>query len=176
MQNNKLNNILIKLIDKTRNIINMTTQEIYDGIKKYFTINELVGKRTVKKYGERAWRFLDHNTLHALLIVREGIGKSITVNSGNTQQRGLRTNIQQLVRKKSLKDRLYISAHIQGKAFDFDVKGMTAEEVRNWCVTNSNLFPVKIRLEHRLNGNIISWVHLDTIWEAKNPTVYLFDV
>ena len=154
----------------------MTTENIYTRIKKYFTINELVGKRTVNKYGEKAWRFLDHNTLQALLIVREGIGKPITVNSGSTQQRGLRTNIQQLVRKKSLNDRLYISAHIQGKAFDFDVKGMTAEEVRDWCVANSNLFPFKIRLEHKLNGKIISWVHLDTIWEEKNPNVYLFDV
>ncbi len=153
----------------------MTTKDIYNRIKKYFTIHELVGKRTAKKYGERAWRFLDRNTLHALLIVREGLDKAITVNSGDRQQRGLRTNIQQLVRKKSLKNRLYISAHIQGKAFDFDVKGMTAEQVRDWCLANSNLFPFKIRLEHKLKGKIISWVHLDTIWEEKNPRVYLFN-
>ncbi len=154
----------------------MKTQDIYDQIKKYFGIRELVGKRALNKYGERAWRFLDPKALHALLIVREGINRRITVNSGNRQQRGLRTNIQQIVRNKSIKNRLYISAHVQGKAFDFDVEGMTAVEVRRWILNNSKLFPFKIRLENNKNGNPISWVHLDTHWEAKNPLIYLFDV
>ena len=147
----------------------MKTQQIYNKIKTYFTIEELVGKRTAQKYGERAWRFLDPKALRALLIVREGINSQITVNSGRRQQRGLRTNIQQIVRQKSLRNRLYISAHIQGKAFDFDVKGMTAQQVRDWIVKSHKLFPFKIRLE---DG--VSWVHLDTIWEEKNPKVYLF--
>ncbi len=147
----------------------MKTKDIYINIRKYFHIEELVGKRTYKRYGETAWRFLDPKALHALLIVREGINKRIVVNIGNRQQRGLRTNIQQMVRKKSLRNRLYISAHIQGKAFDFDVKGMTAKQVRNWIKENAGRFPFKIRLE---SG--VSWVHLDTIWEDKNPHVYLF--
>lgn len=154
----------------------MTTKEIYDGIKKYFTIKELVGKRTVKKYGETAWRFLDPKTLHSLLIVREGLGKSITVNTSRLQQRGLRTNIQQMLKKKSLANKLYISAHVQGKAFDFDVKGMTAIEVREWIVANAVLFPYKIRLENKMKGKPISWVHMDTHWQEKNPRVHLFDI
>ena len=160
----------------------MKTAVIYKGIKKYFGIHELVGKRTVKKYGQRAWRFLDPKTLHTLLIIRENIthkGKSdlaITVNHGSAQQRGLRTNLQQIVRNKSLRNRLYISAHVQGKAFDFDVKGMTAAQVRKWIIKNRNLFPYKIRLENKMNGKPISWVHLDTVWEPQNKGVHLFDV
>lgn len=142
---------------------------VRERIKKYFNISELVGKRTVKKYGERAWRFLDYRALYALLIVREGLDKSITVNSGSREQRGLRTIIQQIVRRKSIRNVLYISAHIQGKAFDFDVKGMTAKEVREWIVNNGYLFPFKIRLE---DG--VSWVHIDTVYEEKNNKVYLF--
>ena len=147
----------------------MKTKDIYKNIKKYFSISELVGKRTVRKYGETAWRFLDPKALHALLIVREGIRLPITVNVGNRQQRGLRTNIQQMVRNKTILNRLYISAHIQGKAFDFDVEGLSAKTVRKWIVENSGRFPFKIRLE---SG--VSWVHLDTVWENKNPHVYLF--
>lgn len=147
----------------------MKTKDIYQQIKKYFSIEELVGRRTAKKYGQTAWRFLDPKALHALLIVREGIRRPITVNAGNRQQRGLRTNIQQIVRNKSLRNRLYISAHIQGKAFDFDIKGLSARVVRGWIQENAGRFPFKIRLEIG-----VSWVHLDTIWENKNPRVYLF--
>lgn len=147
-----------------------TEKEVREEIKTYFSIKELVGKRTYKKYEQRAWRFLDYRLLYALLIIRTNLGLSITVNYGNKQQRGLRTIVQQMVKNFFYKDKLYISAHLLGKAVDFDVKGMTAREVRNWIINNKDLFPFKIRLE-----NNVSWVHLDVIWEDKNPKVYLFN-
>ena len=147
----------------------MRRDEIINNLSEYFGIHDLVGKRTFAKYGQRAWRFLDTDALHALLIVRQGIGEPINVNYGNKQQRGLRTNIQQIVRKKSLKNKLYISAHVQGKAFDFDVKGWSSHDVRQWAVQNKSKFPFKIRFE---DG--VSWVHMDTIDEPQNSHVYLF--
>ena len=144
----------------------MNRNEILDELKNYFDISELVGHKTHTRYGERAFRFFTTNILHALLIVRKGLDLPITVNGNGMEQRGLRTNIQPIVKNKTS---LYISAHILGRAFDFDVKGMTAGEVRNWIVENSNLFPFKIRLE---DG--VSWVHLDTIDEPQNPNVHLF--
>lgn len=148
----------------------MDRSEIIRELKQYFKISELVGSKTNSTYGERAFRFFGTNILHALLIVRENIGNPITVNGRGMEQRGLRTNIQPIVKSKSDRDRLYISAHIQGRAFDFDVKGMTAQEVRDWIVANENLFPFKIRLE---DG--VTWVHMDDIDEEKNPKVYLFN-
>lgn len=147
----------------------MTREQIIGNLKNYFNIKELVGSRTHSRYGERAWRFLDTNTLHALLIVRKGADRAISVNYGNKEQRGLRTNIQPLVRKKTQRNKLYISAHLLGKAFDFDVKGWSASKTRKWIVANENLFPFKIRLEDGVN-----WVHLDTIDEPQNPKIYLF--
>lgn len=138
-------------------------------IKKYFNINELVGGRTLRKFKERAWKFLDFRALYALLIIREGLGKPITVNSGRRQQRGLRTIAQQMVKNKVYRNLLYLSAHLLGKAFDFDVEGMTAQEVRDWIIKNEHLFPFKIRLEDK-----VSWVHLDVIYEEHNPKVYVF--
>lgn len=150
-----------------------TENQVRSEIKQYFSIKELVGKRTYKKYGERAWRFLDYRLLYALLIIREGIDRSITVNNwsfgGKRQQRGLRTIVQQMIKNYFYKNKLYLSAHLFGKAVDFDVKGMTSQEVRDWIVSNERLFPFKIRLEDK-----VSWVHLDVIWEEKNKKVYLF--
>ena len=147
----------------------MSRSEIIKQLKDYFSVKELVGSRTYNRYKERSWRFFDTDILHALLIVRSNLDAPVTVNGNGREQRGLRTNIQPLVRKKTNRNKLYISAHILGKAFDFDVKGMTAKQVRNWIVKNSYRFPFKIRLE---DG--VSWVHLDTIDEPHNPKVYLF--
>lgn len=138
-------------------------------IKEYFDIQELVGRRTYKRFGVRAWRFLDYRLLYALLIIREGLDNPITINHGVAQQRGLRTIVQQMIKNFFYKDRLYLSAHLLGKAVDFDVKGMQAQSVRDWIVENQELFPFKIRLEDK-----VTWVHLDVIWEQKNPKVYLF--
>lgn len=143
--------------------------EVRKRIKEYFDIQELVGRRTYKRFGIRAWRFLDYRLLYALLIIREGLNKHITINHGRTQQRGLRTIVQQMIKNYFYKDRLYLSAHLFGKAVDFDVKGMQAQSVRDWIVENQELFPFKIRLEDK-----VTWVHLDVIWEQKNSNVYLF--
>ncbi len=150
-------------------------KHILKEIKKYFDVREFVGKRTYKKYGQSSWKFIDIRLLETVLIIRKKLGKPMYANNwykkgGRFSQRGLRTNIQQIVRKKSLKDRLYISAHVLGKALDFDVQGMTAHQVREWIIQNHSIFPYKIRLE----GNV-TWVHLDIISEEKNSKVYVFN-
>ena len=89
------------------------------------------------------------------------------------QQRGLRHNKSVMVRRK---DSIYLSAHMFGKAVDFDVQGMDATEVRAWIIKNANLLPCKVRLENKKKGKPISWVHLDVIQEEQNPKVYLFNV
>lgn len=160
----------------------MTRSEILARIKEkgYFKAYEFVDNTVYNKHKEDSFKFIDTDILHCLLIIREKLGKPITINDwksgGKFSQRGLRSNISYLVKKKTNKGLLYLSAHIFGRAVDFDVVGMSAEEVRNWIKTNADLFPCKIRLEHKLKGTPISWVHLDTIDEDKNPKVYLFDV
>ena len=147
---------------------------------KCFNVKELVGKEAYKRHGERVIKFIDKDLIACLEIIRERLNKPITVNNwhkgGKFQQRGLRDNTQSIVQRKTAKGQLYLSAHVLGKAVDFDVKGMKAEAVRDWIVLNQDLFPCKIRLEH-LNGGVpISWVHLDVISEEQNPKVYLFNV
>lgn len=149
-------------------------------LRRYFDIYELVGPYTYDKYGEAAWKFFSTDALHALLIVREGIGLPMIVNTwywgGVYSQRGLRSNLQNILRQMFKDFKLYLSGHVLGEAFDFDVEGMTAEEVRKWIMDNAELFPMRIRLERYKNGKPITWVHMDTIQELENPKVYLFNV
>ena len=158
----------------------MDKGELIKEIEKYFSIQEFVGSTTYNKYGRTAWKWIDKDLLETMLIIRTTIGRPITINNwhigGKYSQRGLRTIVQQLVKNAFYKGRLYLSAHMFGKAVDFDVKGMTANEVREWIVDHQDLLPHKVRLENKLNGKYISWVHLDVFWEEKNEKVYLFDV
>jgi len=149
---------------------------VINDIKEYFCIEELVDEQVYRLYGESAWRFIDRDLLEVLLIIREQLDRPITINNwkwgGIFAQRGLRHNQSDLVKRKT---RIYLSAHMFGKAIDFDVKGMTACEVREWLEDNEHLLPYPIRLERNLNGKPINWVHLDVIDQGQGK-VYLFDV
>ena len=158
----------------------MTDDQIYTEIKKYFFIEEFVSKKVHDKYGEKAWQFICPRLLHTVLIIRKKLDRPITINNwhrgGKFSQRGLRSNLSSIFMSKFKKGRMYLSAHVMGRAIDFDVKGMTAEQVRMWLVEAEDVLPYKIRLEHKMRGKNISWVHLDLFWNEKNPKVYLFNV
>ncbi len=157
----------------------MERKEIIAALKKYFKIAELVSRKVLKRFGEvKSWGFLDTNLLNCLLILRENLNKGITINNSQFQQRGFRENTCKIVRNKTLKNKMYCSAHTFGKAIDFDVQGMTADEVRRWIVSNEKLFPCKIRLENKIvkTGKTINWVHLDIMDYEQKKKIYLFNI
>jgi len=155
----------------------MTKKSIINNLKKYFQIYELVDEEVYSIYGERAWRFFSTDLLHCLLIIRKEANASITINDwywgGKFTQRGLRHNLSPLVKGKK---RPYLSPHVMGLAFDFDIKGKTAIESRMLIHDIEALLPCKFRLERNMNGKPINWVHFDVVDDPKNPKLYQFDV
>lgn len=134
----------------------MTRNEILSEIKKYFDIDELVCDHTFKKWGDSAWQFLDTDFLHCLLIIRRDILQRPMYCNGNHQhQRGLRCNMCPMVKGKTA---VYLSAHMLGKAGDFTVQGMTAEQARSRIRMLPAAFPCNIRIE----GGV-SWLHFDVL-------------
>ena len=73
----------------------------------------------------------------------------------------------ELVRQK---DSVYMSAHILGKAGDFTVSGMSAEEARRKILQMQEMLPHPIRME---TG--VTWLHYDVLeqWGVKEK-VYRF--
>lgn len=131
-------------------------------IKHYFKIEELVCPHVYNRFGESAWEFLDKDLLDVLLFIRETLNRPIYVNNwkwgGDKSQRGLRCNCDPLVKEKTYLEKPYLSAHIFGKGVDFNVQGMTAEEVRKWIADYQVYLPCKLRCEESVN-----WVHIDTL-------------
>ena len=128
---------------------------------KHFSLDELVCEHVYNHYGKTAWEFFDQRLLITLDVIRERLNKPIYVNNwqihGDFDERGFRCLRCDLVKKAIEDNRMYVSPHMTGQGADFDVKGLDAEEVRQWLVAKQNLLPYSIRLEAGVN-----WVHLDT--------------
>ena len=141
---------------------------------EFFSVKELVCKHVYDRYGEASAMFLDDKLIETINTVREKIlCAPMTVNNwhlgGSFSQRGLRCNLCDLVREKSERQQLYLSAHCLGKGIDFTPEGMTAEEARRLIIEKQELLPYPIRLE---DG--VSWLHIDVYDNGKGKKVYLF--
>lgn len=134
----------------------MDREQILTELRPYFSIDELVCPHVYQKWGKNAWQFLDSDYLHCLLVVRRDILKApMWCNGKGKTERGLRCNRCSIVRGKS---GVYLSAHVLGKAGDFTITGMTAEQARQKIKQNAHLLPCQIRLEKN-----VSWLHMDTL-------------
>ena len=70
----------------------------------------------------------------------------------------------------STKQRVYLSAHVLGKAGDFTVTGMTADEARKMIVDKAELLPYPIRMEEGVN-----WLHVDVLPVSEDKITFFTD-
>lgn len=153
----------------------MTRKELIEELKKYFKIEELVCSHVYNKYSEmQCWSFFSKTALEILLILRrEIIKKGMVVNNWKTggpySQRGLRCNLCPIPKEKTRLEKVYMSAHCTGEAFDITVMGMSAEEARRLIKENKDKLPHPIRLESGVN-----WLHVDTYDIGNGEKVTFF--
>ena len=132
---------------------------------KFFEIHELVPPELMSLPEDYLWGLFDENLLKVIDTLRKSLAKPITVNTwksgGEFSLRGFRP--------KNCKIGATASPHKKGKALDFDVHGMTAQQVRDYIVTNQKKFPEIKRMEKD-----VTWVHIDTVPHGTTP-LYLFN-
>ena len=134
----------------------MSREQIIRELHRFFQVRELVCSHVFSKWGERSWQFLSTDYLHNLLVIRRDILQMPMVcNHDGAEQRGLRCNMCRMVKEKKA---AYLSSHILGRAGDFSVQGLTAQEARSRIRTMQNLLPYPMRME----GGV-SWLHIDTL-------------
>ena len=138
-------------------------------IQKYFDKEELLSKHV---YNSGGGYELLHPDLQKLVVwIRETLGRPMFANNweigGQFSQRGYRTNDDPVCKAQKF---VPGSAHFKGKALDFDVKGMTAEQVRKWLHDNQESAPVRFRVEKGVN-----WVHVDVMPHKASDKAYFFN-
>jgi hypothetical protein len=139
---------------------------------QFYQLQELVCKDIYDRFGDRAWQFLDDRAVVTLDWIRRTLGKPVTVNNwydgGEFDQRGLRCILCPLVKDKCLKGELYASAHIFGRAFDFNVENMDSAEVSIWIAYNKDKLPYNLRIER----DTVGWTHIDTLDNGNKLTFF----
>lgn len=142
---------------------------------KYFRIEELVSKEVYKKYGQKAWEFIKPEIILFLDEIRMFYGKPIIVNNwlygGELKQRGLRANKDDIVASKQ---DYYVSQHCLGGAVDFNVQGVSSEEVAKHIIDNQEHYRAFIsRIENPKQTP--TWTHVDCANTENEEKIIVFN-
>ena len=135
-----------------------------------FHVSELVCNHTYSRFGEKAWMFIPQASIDFLHWFRTSIKRPIIINNynairpGNETQSGLRCAACPLVMNKAKKGIPYMTAHLEGRAWDPRVIGMTTKEVHRWFEENIEKIPCNIRLEKD-----VPHIHVD-LYTGLNET------
>lgn len=109
-------------------------------LSKYFKTFEFVPKDLYKKLGDRSMRYINPKLVIIVDYLREKYGRSITINNwylgGKLQYRGFRPFITLIGS--------YMSDHKYGNALDFNVNGMSSDEV--WDSITGELYKELLEL------------------------------
>jgi hypothetical protein len=132
---------------------------------EYFAIQELVSPVVYNKWGQQAWMFFDEDVLRELDLIRENLGAPIIINNwhnkGSLKQCGLRSNLDEIPKTKTLKNNLYLSFHTMGKAFDLHNGFGNHRKLYDVCY--ELIKKGKLKKFNRLENfnNTLCWVHID---------------
>ena len=134
-----------------------------------FRLEELVDRQSFKDFGEGCWAFFPQESLYMLHGIREYFSVPVTVNNwlsgGPFQYRGYRG--------PSCGIGAISSYHKGGRAFDFDVKDMTAEEVRTEIKMHQD-DPLLLLIQRMENK--VTWCHVDNgTLKAGQQRIYIFN-
>lgn len=124
---------------------------------KHFKAHEFVDEVIYKKRGDASIELMDKEILEAIDFIREDLDLPVTINNwfwgGKYDGRGYRWD------NKKLHPEYSNTSQHSGKAIDFNVRGMSAEQVNNWIIENRN--HPKLRAVRFIEMGK-SWTHIDS--------------
>jgi hypothetical protein len=152
---------------------------------KNFLVQEFVPQKIFEKYGDASlwfygdaslW-FIDPKIVSLAQLIRDYFGKSMTINNwhsgGNFNYRGFRNDsfyyqwdadISAYKSKRKGK----LSQHRMGRAIDFNISGITADEIRAEIMKNESMWIEAgvTTMEHEAYSK--TWCHLDIRYTGKD--------
>ena len=124
-------------------------------VSENFYLDEFIHPTVYKKFGKKSRWFIDERLITLIQYIRDRTDKPITINTwydgGRFKERGLRNPNTSTGAK--------YSQHKFGKALDFTVQDMTAEEVRELILGEWKGDLIELGLTAIEAG--VSWVHID---------------
>lgn len=139
--------------------------ELYELLPpEVFTYDDMIAK---EKHLQKGWKYLTHELLITIDVVREIIGYPLICNTwyqdGNRRYCGWRP--------RNCLIGAAFSQHKEGNAVDLICPNMTAEQMRQRIKENQDKLPYPIRIEDK-----VSWLHLDLKdIDYKGEKIYFFN-
>jgi hypothetical protein len=124
-------------------------------VSKNFSLSEFVDPVTLSTFGDSAIWFLDPKIIVLAQFIRDYFDKPITINS---HKRGLKYRG---FRPPECKVGARMSQHRFGRAIDFSISGLTADEIRDVILKDERTF-MDAGLTTLEDGHYApTWVHAD---------------
>ena len=126
-----------------------------------FDIREFVPKQIWERYGEKSVWFIRPQIINIAQFIRERYDKPVRLNSWHYAKDGVPVFNERGFRLPDTETGSKYSQHKQGNAGDLDVRGMTADEVREDILANKQVF-MDLGLTTLESGEYApTWVHFD---------------
>lgn len=122
-----------------------------------FRIEEFVPRSIYNRFGDNAIRFLDFRLLQTAQKIRNEFGVPMIINNwhsgGRLQNRGYRTPYSSVGAT--------YSQHKMGRAIDFNILGMTSDEVYEYILEHEKKFRIMGITTMEDKQFTRSWTHID---------------
>lgn len=133
-------------------------------ISTYFYLYEFVPKEIYERWGEKSIRFIDRRIVLLADFIRDRFGKPMTINNwhegGSLNNRGFRLPDSSVG--------AFLSDHKFGRAEDFNIEGITPQEVYKDIMDNQDMYM-------KAGATIIedieftkTWTHLSVSWTGSD--------
>ena len=124
---------------------------------KYFSIKEFVPPEIYNQFSDKAWQFIDPRVTLLADFIRDYFGKPMTINDwyrgGTLTLRGFRPPTTTVGGT--------LSQHKFGRAFDFNIVGMTPHEIYDKIMSDKLTFMVKGLTTMENIEYTQTWNHVD---------------
>lgn len=133
-----------------------------------FIIKELVPKEIYVRWGDKSIWFIDERIFHLINFIRTRFAKPMTINNWHTgggfNNRGFRT--------PTCVIGATLSQHRFGRAVDFNIDGVTPQEIYKDIVDNFSLYAKEGLTTIEDISLTIGWTHID-IRYTGTPTLLI---
>ena len=135
-------------------------------ISNNFVIQEVVDEATYNKYGVKSIWFMDDRIIQSVQTLRTALGVPLTINNwhrgGDREYSGLRPHDTTVGAGRS--------QHKFGRAIDTVSSKITAQEMRDYIMSNQDDFPFITTIEDK-----VGWLHMDCRNRDMSNGIMMFD-
>lgn len=140
-------------------------------LTKNFRIEEFVYPEIFKQYGEKAQWFIDKRIVQAAQLLRDKVGRSITINNWHSGGKRVESGLRMFDTDTGAK----FSQHKFGAAADLKIEGvngafMSGEEMRDIVKL---YWPDLKGLISTIEDDTDGWLHIDCRWTFDPDTLFI---